>query len=380
MKPVDAPARKTAFASKRPVAQTDNTTSFLHHSVGLWHDRIFELEGPKLQWCEVPGGFTTRGIGQADEVKGEMILNAESSILRTKKNPLVLLVTTDLSRLSMKFDDPTTADEWMEALKSCVAELRKAWCGKPLEPVLTYASACCLPTSWLTLPLVEKESYTHDCTIFTFEIPSGKPLALPVCACLLLRAPGCGRVTDGGKDDYDGSDAIRPYTPFIESTLMGSNFKLLVKRYDGGAVSTWLHRLVPGATVDFKHTPFNIKAQYPFEGKKSFTMICAGTGITPVYQALAKILDTEGDDRPVTLLYGNRGARDACLKEQLEAWASSKPQFKLVYIFSSAGAATDFKSKHGTVLQGCVVKELVQSHGIPPSKDTTVFVCGPPPM
>jgi hypothetical protein len=139
-----------------------------------------------------------------------------------------------------------------------------------------------------------------------------------VCACLLVRAPGRGRGSKG-KDDWDGSDAVRPYTPISDNDLVG-RFELLVKRYEGGAVSQYLHGLRLGAKVmspslrsdprrrnrpfralpppparssvpfevrrargrrpqvAFKHIKFNIKAQYPFAGKQSFTFLCAGTG------------------------------------------------------------------------------------------------------
>ena len=50
---------------------------------------------------------------------------------------------------------------------------------------------------------------------------------------------------------------------------MLGQFELLVKRYDGGAVSQYLHSLEPGnASVQFKHIKFNVKAPYPFEGRK----------------------------------------------------------------------------------------------------------------
>ena len=76
-----------------------------------------------------------------------------------------------------------------------------------------------------------------------------------------------------------------------------------VFRYAGGAASEWLHGLPLGSKVGFKHIKFNIKAQYPFDGKQTFTLLCAGTGITPMYQALWKLLGTAGDDRQV----GGRG-------------------------------------------------------------------------
>ena len=140
-------------------------------------------------------------------------------------------------------------------------------------------------------------------------MPDNKSLSLPVCACLLLNAPGKGRKEGGGKDDFDGSDAVRPYTPISDNSMLGQ-FELLVKRYDGGAVSQYLHSLEPGnASVQFKHIKFNVKAPYPFEGKKNFTMLCAGSGITPVYQALHKLMKTPGDDRKVTVIYGNKSRR-----------------------------------------------------------------------
>ena len=147
-----------------------------------------------------------------------------------------------------------------------------------------------------------RQHHLHLC------LPEGQSLNLPVCACLLLKAPGKGRKEGGGKDDFDGSDAVRPYTPMSDNSMLGA-FELLVKRYDGGAVSQYLHGLDEGAMVDFKHIKFNVKSQYPFEGKKTFTLVCAGTGVTPMYQALWKLLGTEGDDRQVVMLVRQQDRR-----------------------------------------------------------------------
>ena len=67
------------------------------------------------------------------------------------------------------------------------------------EP-LEYASSCVIPTSWLALPLLAKREYNHNSTIYTFGLPDNKSLSLPVCACLLLKAPGKGRKDGGGKE------------------------------------------------------------------------------------------------------------------------------------------------------------------------------------
>ena len=94
---------------------------------------------------------------------------------------------------------------------------------------------------------------------------------------------------------------MRPYTPISPNEVTGS-FQLLVKRYDGGAVSQYLYNLDVGAEVSFKHISFNIKRQYPFEPAKTISLLCAGTGIAPIYQALLRLMNTPGDDRKVVLL------------------------------------------------------------------------------
>ena len=165
-----------------------------------------------------------------------------------------------------------------------------------------------------------------------FEIPGGKPLGLPVCACILLKAPGRGR-KDGARQGRLRrlADAVRPVRAFSPPEQAGS-FDLLVKRYDGGAVSTWLHELPVGSMVGFKHIKFNIKAQYPFARRLRITLLCAGTGLTPMFQALHKLMTTPGDDRPVVLLYGNKAPQDILLKEQLDAWAKANPRLKVVHV------------------------------------------------
>jgi NAD(P)H-flavin reductase len=199
-----------------------------------------------------------------------------------------------------------------------------------------------------------------------------------------MKAPGRGRKDGGGKDDFDGSDAIRPYTPMSDNSMLGK-FELLVKRYDGGAVSQYLHGLETGAMVEFKHIKFNIKAQYPFEGKKSISLVCAGTGITPCFQALWKLLGTPGDDRKVVLLYGNKTVQDILMKDELDAWAAAHPgRLKIVHV---VGNQPDEPAPPGwvstptyTAETGWIDQAKIEKYCFPPAEDTMLFVCGLPAM
>jgi ferredoxin-NADP reductase len=75
----------------------------------------------------------------------------------------------------------------------------------------------------------------------------------------------------------------------------------MVKRYPAigdnapGYMSNHLFGLQVGAEVNFKHISFNVKIQYPFKDYKTISMVCGGTGIAPMYQALQSLLQTEGD-------------------------------------------------------------------------------------
>lgn len=249
---------------------------------------------------------------------------------------------------------------------------------------LKYPSSCFFPDTWYEVPLMAKREYNHDSTVYTFELPEGKSLSLPVCACILMRAMGRGRKEGGGKDDWDGSDAVRPYTPMSDNSMLGQ-FELLIKRYPDAAASQWLHELPVGSMVGFKHIDKNIKLQYPFDGKQKISMLCAGTGITPMYQALHKLLGTAGDTREVKLLYGNKAPSDILMKEQLEQWAAaSAGRLKVVHI---VGDKPDDPPPAGwvstpayTAESGWIDEAKIVEHCHPPAEDTLLFVCGLPSM
>jgi hypothetical protein len=137
----------------------------------------------------------------------------------------------------------------------------------------SFASSCVIPTTWTPCKLLAVTPYNHDTSIFEFEVPGS--LGLPTCGCLLLKAPGKEHAWIPGN-----GDAVRPYTPVSPESMQGK-FQLLIKRYrewggppptekDGwalhhsykpaGAVSNYLHELVPGKdSVQFSHRRENIK-------------------------------------------------------------------------------------------------------------------------
>ena len=245
-----------------------------------------------------------------------------------------------------------------------------------------YASSCVIPTTPTPFKLVGKTEVNHNTTLYDFGLADGESLALPTCACILAIAPGLGA---------DGSDVVRPYTPVSGNDVLGK-FQLLVKRYPApvghdaspGLMSGYLHGLTAdgSAEVLFKHIAFNVKIAYPFTAFNTISMVCAGTGIAPMYQALQRVLSTPGDTTHVTLLYGSRTVSDILLREELEALAAQHAdRFRLVLV---VGERPDDSGPPGWREagneSGWIDEEKVAKHCYPPAADTCVFVCGLPSM
>ena len=213
---------------------------------------------------------------------------------------------------------------------------------------------CFIGPGSVGLKLANVLDYNHDTKIFEFGLPDGQSLNLPVCACILLK----GRAADG-------QDAVRPYTPISDNTMLGK-FQLLIKTYEQGVVSKYVHGLSIGDEVEFTHIPPNVKIQHPFKAQvegggpvRTVSMLCGGTGIVrllcccpcttpphrsvhfdcrpqaPMYQALRRVLDDPADSTEVTLLYGSKKEEDVLLRAELDALAAKHPeQLKLHYILS----------------------------------------------
>ena len=53
-------------------------------------------------------------------------------------------------------------------------------------------------------------------------------------------------------------------------------------------------------------------------------MVCAGSGITPIYQVLRAVMEDEVDTTQCIVVNGNRFPEDILCKEDLDKWSSRK--------------------------------------------------------
>lgn len=244
-----------------------------------------------------------------------------------------------------------------------------------LTPPTTPSPVFLNPRAWRQTKLLKVQSISPDTRIFTFALDSPtQPLGLPVGQHLML------------KISTPNGNITRPYTPISTPTTVGV-VDVLVKLYlpteagPGGQMSVALSKIAPGATLSIKgpigrvtYSPSTSTVNLSTAPPKcvtSFTMVCAGSGITPIYQILSAALSLEGDAK-CTLIYANRAETDILCKAELEKFSARSPdRFKLVYILSKPGDEwTGEKGRVDVALMQRVCEGMDNQVGM-------AMVCGP---
>jgi len=241
--------------------------------------------------------------------------------------------------------------------------------------------SCCSSSDrpWLigtptALPFLSKEDISPDTSLYHFALPTQDlSLGISTCSCILVSPPKNLALT-------------RPYTP-ISSRHETGRFTLLVKRYPQGAMSSVFAKLHPGRdSLLFRQLPGNIKIQYPFDSPSSILMLAAGTGITPMYQALLRMFGEEETEQPTTrvvLVFACR--RDGMyLEDQLNDMKNRFPNhLRIIYAISPLdNNNTEEGNTKNDYYYGPIVKDLLlrtcQEENIGTKDTDKVFVCGPP--
>ena len=102
---------------------------------------------------------------------------------------------------------------------------------------------------------------------------------------------------------------------------------------------------------------------------KKVSMLCGGTGITPIYQIL-QVADINKDSVEYILLYGNRSSKDILLKNELDRIKHTKNiSLKLIYTI-------DKEEDDWDGLVGYITKDKIEKYVPPPSDDTLILLCG----
>lgn len=187
------------------------------------------------------------------------------------------------------------------------------------------------------VPLPQFIPYTQKLTFifarYIFELPNGEASLLPVASCVVVKSSEAAAPLL----DTKGKPVIRPYTPVSPPDLEGE-LSFLIKRYEEGKMSQYIHGLKPGETLAIKGPIM----KFPYQGMSSRVlsvvrrelivtagnpkanqfeevgMIAGGSGITPMYQILEHALKDKSNKTKFTLIFANVTPKDILMKEEFD--------------------------------------------------------------
>ncbi|KAB5513293.1 hypothetical protein GE09DRAFT_1267342 [Coniochaeta sp. 2T2.1] len=245
---------------------------------------------------------------------------------------------------------------------------------------------------WLPVKLVDRHDASADTRTYTFGLPQGHDV---------LGLGTCQHVQIGFhmKDKM----IIRSYTPTrpllpatstdtatgSRSILDGScTFDLTVKTYfpddnqPGGALSNIFDCIPIGEEVEIRGPTgdilYNGFGDFVIEGKQRrferISLVLGGSGITPGYALIARIVLTKGDKTQVRVIDANKSEQDILLRDELARLErDSKGQLQLTHVLSHPSGEWTGHKGH---LDAHLMKEVLFA----PARDTVAFLCGPPAM
>ncbi|KAI0020230.1 hypothetical protein F4780DRAFT_770862 [Xylariomycetidae sp. FL0641] len=229
------------------------------------------------------------------------------------------------------------------------------------------------PKIWTRALLSSKRAVSSDSKIFTFALEHAAQTAgLPVGQHLLLRL----------RDPATREAIIRAYTPISHGTSTSGVLDVLVKIYRGGGMTQALDALPLGHAVDFKGPV----GRFTYAGHgacvvggvsrsvRRFVMVCAGSGVTPIFQVLRAVLSDPQDETRCLVLDGNRREEDILCRADLDALVlGNEDRCRLLHALSQPGP--EWKG-----LKGRLGREVIESEVGRCTSDAgedLVLVCGP---
>ncbi|KAH7927252.1 ferredoxin reductase-like protein [Leucogyrophana mollusca] len=221
------------------------------------------------------------------------------------------------------------------------------------------------PQNFVNFKLKKVEPYNHNTAKFIFELPEGHASLLPIASCVYLKAENLL--------DAKGKPVYRPYTPISASDAEGE-LTFIIKKYETGVASKYIHSLKPGDTLAVKG-PLP-KWPYKINEFETVALIGGGSGIAPLFQILQHALPDKTNKTKFKLIFANVTEEDILLRKELDDWKKKYPDtFDIVYVLDKPGDKWKGPS-------GFVNADLIKQHVAPASvgDKVKVFICGPPPQ
>ncbi|KAL3448342.1 hypothetical protein BJX65DRAFT_317526 [Aspergillus insuetus] len=179
-----------------------------------------------------------------------------------------------------------------------------------------------------------------------------------------------------------------PVRPVFEEEEDGT-FDLVVKTYypdpgqPGGTMSNILDCLAEGEEVEIKGPAGEIVYEgngvFKIDEKKMtferITLVLGGSGVTPGYQVIVRILQSNGEDKTkIRVIDSNKAEDDILMRKELKELADQHPdQFQITHILSHPSDSWEGE-------KGRVNEDIIHKYGFEPDEKSVALLCGPPAM
>ena len=174
------------------------------------------------------------------------------------------------------------------------------------------------------------------------------------------------------KTEIGGNEVRRSYS--ICSSPKSGILKVVVKQVENGVFSTYANSAIKNNdTIEVGVPAGGFVVNTEADNNKNYTLIAAGSGITPVISIAKTILEDEPNSS-VNLFYGNKTASQTIFKTELEELSkeyNNRLNFHL--LFSAEKGDSRF---HSGRIEGRRIKKIFKEFA-PISNTNEVFICGP---
>ncbi|OHW98199.1 nitrate reductase [Colletotrichum incanum] len=254
---------------------------------------------------------------------------------------------------------------------------------------------------WIPTKLIDRRALSDDTFSYTFQLPDHQAiLGLGTCQHvfvgfhlhdkMLVRSYTPTRpILPAPKD----APRVVPEQKGEESHTHDpadgdGTFELVVKTYfpddrqPGGAMSNILHKMPIGGEVEIRGPTGEItyegNGKFIIDGEermyKHVSLVLGGSGVTPGYSLIARIVAAGDDKTEVRVVDANKAKEDILLRNELDGFVKkSEGRLKITHVLSHP-------DDNWQGLKGHVDEKILKENLFPPSGDSAVFLCGPPTM
>ncbi|KAL0479722.1 nitrate reductase (NAD(P)H) [Acrasis kona] len=234
------------------------------------------------------------------------------------------------------------------------------------------------PKRFIKAHLIKKVNLNHDTISMRFKV--GNVTGMPIGQHVLFGAMI--------NNDY----VVRPYTPTypIHQNEDEGVLEFVIKVYKetknkpGGKMSCYLNEMKQGDVMQVKGPTgpilYHQNGMLTIHNKSvkalQLNMIAGGTGITPMFQIIRKVLECSGDDTLIKMVYANNTLEDILLKKELEELQNKyNKQFFVWHVLMESPKDQDFKCSVGFINE-----DILREHLYKADENSIVLICGPPVM